>query len=252
MRAASFPEDPVANGSGFGVIIAAGGSGERVGLQKKQFYNLRGRPLLHYSLDVFARQGEVVELVVVAPGEDLDRAREVVSSWQDARATGGAREESPSIRVIAGGDSRQASVKAGIGALGDSIGWVLVHDAVRPLVTTEDVHRVIEGVKGHGAAAIGHPVTDSIREENGGKVVAMLDRQRLWQVQTPQGASREVLEKALDAPGVGSLHTDEISLLQEIGVNVRLVEGSRENLKITLPGDLDLAEYYLTRRQGMV
>ncbi len=156
------------------------------------------------------------------------------------------------MRVVAGGAHRHDSVRRGLAALGAAVARVLVHDAARPLVLPGDIRRLLDAVAAHGAAALGHPVTDSVREESGGRVARSLDRRHVWQVQTPQGARRELLERAygsLDPAAESATEpTDEIALLRGAGVDVTLVEGSRENVKITLPGDLELAEFLLARR----
>jgi 2-C-methyl-D-erythritol 4-phosphate cytidylyltransferase len=232
----------------FGVIIAAAGSGSRFG-GRKQLAVLAGRPVLLYSLDLFAGVPAVAEVVVVAPAEEIELMRSIVRDWEAERlqpACG--RRTCAAPRVVAGGDRRQDSVRRGLVSLGGAVGFVLVHDAARPLATESDVVRTMDAVREWGAAAIGHPVTDSVKEEREGRVIRSLDRARVWQVQTPQGASRELLERAYSSPA-SELHTDEVSLLEAAGVTVRLVSGSRDNIKLTHPADLDLAEFYLARQR---
>jgi 2-C-methyl-D-erythritol 4-phosphate cytidylyltransferase len=227
--------------AGFGAVIAAAGSGVRFGA-KKQFIELAGRPLLHYSLDAFAALEESLEIIVVAAAEDVERAGALLAAWEGPR--GGRLRP----RAIEGGARRQDSVRRGIEALAGSVEWALVHDAARPLVRPEDVRRVMEAVREHGAAAIGYQASDSLKEERGGKAVRGLDRGRIWQVQTPQGARLDLLLAAYAALAPGDVRTDEAAVLEAIGVEARLVSGSRENIKVTEPGDEALAEFWLRRR----
>lgn len=226
-----------------GAILVAAGSGARFGT-KKQFLPLRGRPLLLHAVEVFAAIPEVLELALVVPGEDVPRSRELVDSRRRAHAGG------PEIHVLPGGSRRQDSVTAGLDALGSGCAWVLVHDAARALIRREDVLRVLEAVREQGAAAIGYPAVDSVKEERDGRVLRNLPRERVWLVQTPQGASAAALRRALDeAARQGRAVTDEAALLEALGETVALVEGPRENIKITYPEDIAMAEHILSRRE---
>jgi 2-C-methyl-D-erythritol 4-phosphate cytidylyltransferase len=232
------------------VVIAAAGGGTRFGRRhgvKKQFLELCGRPILWYSLDVFAALGDVARVVVVAAPDDVARVESLVDAWHGSPSAGTAR---TLPQVVAGGERRQDSVRRGLERFWSELEWALVHDAARPLVRVEDVRRVMAAIEAHGAAAIGYPSTDSVRWEEEGEARQSLDRRRVWQVQTPQGARCELFRCAYDACTAAGEHTDEVSLLAAAGVRVRLVEGSRENVKVTLPGDELLAEFYLARRQG--
>jgi 2-C-methyl-D-erythritol 4-phosphate cytidylyltransferase len=204
-------------------IVPAAGSGERLGASgPKAFVVCGGRPLLDWSLEVLA---DVCDRVVVAvpPGY-----------------------ESPPDR-IAGGPSRSASVRLALDAAPEAT-VAVVHDAARPLVTRELVERCIaaldEGFDGAVAAA---PVTDTVKEADGrGRVVRTLDRSRLWSIQTPQVFPAAMLRRAL-AVGDDALAaaTDDASLVEAAGGSIRVVEAPPENLKVTGPLDLRLAEALL-------
>ncbi|MEM7230901.1 MAG: 2-C-methyl-D-erythritol 4-phosphate cytidylyltransferase [Planctomycetota bacterium] len=226
-----------------GIVIPAAGSGTRFGA-KKQFLELAGRPMLHHSLDLFASLEGVAEVVIVGAESDLETLDGVIDTWRTARQSSGV---SPDLRTVRGGARRQDSVENGIRALGGSVEVVLVHDAARPLLTSNDARAVVDNVREHGAAVLGYPATDSVKEERDGAVERGLVRDLVWLVQTPQGARRELLERAYREVTDG-LHTDEVSLLSGIDVRAKLVEGSRQNMKVTLPGDLELAEFLLSRR----
>lgn len=231
-----------------GVVIAAAGAGTRFGVKdgrKKQFLELAGRPLLSWSFDVFSAIEEVRRIVVVSPKEDVAGVEKLVRGWAKPR---GASSVVPTIEVVPGGARRQDSVRIGLERFWDDLDIALVHDAARPLVRLEDARRVVEAVREHGAAAIGYPATDSIKWEEGGLADRDLDRRRVWQVQTPQGASCEHLRAAYAALTDDEGKTDEVALLEGIGIHARLVEGSRDNLKVTMPGDEEVAERVLRRR----
>ncbi len=232
----------------FGVVIAAAGGGTRFGTvdgRKKQFLELRGRPILHYSLDVFSSQSEVQGVVVVAPVDDVPFVLESMKEWRENASAA----DLPKVAVVPGGARRQDSVRIGLSTFWETYEFALVHDAARPLLREEDVAAVIAGVRDAGAAVIGFPATDSIKWEQGGTVEKSLDRSRIWQVQTPQGARCDWLRKAYDELPEGEERTDEVGLLSDIGIRVRLVEGTHENLKVTRPGDEALAEFLLERRE---
>jgi 2-C-methyl-D-erythritol 4-phosphate cytidylyltransferase len=208
----------------------AAGLGERLGSGgPKAFVMLAGRPMLDWSIDALRASGAVDEIVVaLPPGHGA-----------------------PSGTVGApGGAHRSLSVRNAF-RLAQESDVVLVHDAARPLLTPELVNDVVAGVAGGADAAIaGAPVTDTIKEAGAdGVVVRTLDRQRLWAVQTPQAFRRDALARAL-AGGDELLAsaTDDAWLVERAGGRVRVVEAPRENLKVTTPLDLEVAELLLARR----
>ena len=223
----------------FGVVLAAGGAGLRFG-KKKQFLEILGRPVLFYSLDAFASLEDVVELALVVPREDVGQAARIVGEWSGR--------DDWQVRIVCGGDRRQDSVRSGLECFWDSVDCALVHDAARPLVRVGDVARLMEAIRLHGAGALGHPASDSIKKERDGRVVGSLNRKDIWQVQTPQGAACDLFKRAYAAVDAATEMTDEAALLAAIDAEVRLVEGSEENVKLTRPGDEELAEFLLGRR----
>jgi 2-C-methyl-D-erythritol 4-phosphate cytidylyltransferase len=235
----------------FGVIIAGAGSGVRYG-GEKSLELLDGLPLVFHCLRVFASLEEVLEIVIAARPERLPDLELYLSEWAGELAEAAAGRDPPRVRTVAGGASRQKSVARGLVSLSAASRGVLVHDAARPLVRAEDVRKVIGAVRQHGAAVLGHPSSDSVKlaEEAAKDVVSRdLPRERVWLVQTPQGAAVDLLRRAhVAAKRVGLEGTDEAGLLSALGVPVRLVEGSRRNVKITYPEDLALAEFFLGRQ----
>jgi 2-C-methyl-D-erythritol 4-phosphate cytidylyltransferase len=190
---------------------------------------LAGRPMIEWSLAAL-RAVEEVERIVVAlpPGADAP-----------AGTTG-----------VPGGAQRSHSVRAALAAAGDA-GVVLVHDAARPLVTPQIARACLAALDASGCdgAIAAAPVTDTIKEADGEAVVRTLDRARLWAVQTPQAFRRAALQRALaqdDRVLAGA--TDDASLVEAAGGTVRLVAAPRENLKVTTPVDLRVAELLLAER----
>jgi 2-C-methyl-D-erythritol 4-phosphate cytidylyltransferase len=181
----------------------------------------------------FERHREVGALVVVAGADTLDRVRRLVH-----RA--GLRKV---VAVVAGGAERQESVWSGLEAFPLSPEIVLVHDAARPLITGEVISRVIVSAARDGAAIAAVRVRDTVKvEEQPGFTLQTLDRSTLWAAQTPQGFRFPLLIRAhREARTEGFLGTDDASLVERLGVRVRLVAGDNRNIKITTPEDLLLA-----------
>ncbi|MEL6615138.1 MAG: 2-C-methyl-D-erythritol 4-phosphate cytidylyltransferase [Bacteroidota bacterium] len=221
-------------------VVPAAGLGTRMGEgARKQFRMLGGEPVLVRSLRVLA---SVVDAVVVAVREvEVKAVRGMLSDVEDLRDAVHA--------VVAGGDSRQASVARGLDAVPKSAVIVLVHDAVRPFVTPEAVRAVAEAVREHGAAALAVPVADTLRAGRDGAFGETVDRSGLWRMQTPQGARRDLLADALArAQQEGLVATDEVGALTRAGVEVAIVDGDERNLKLTRPADWALAEAIWAQR----
>lgn len=242
-----------------GVILAAAGAGRRCQTEtygtRKQFLELRGRPLVHWCLDALGALKEVSRIVVVLPQSHLELGRVLLESWRKARADRGMPAHGGShaldLTAIAGGRFRQDSVLEGLRFLRGSVRYALVHDAARPLVTTEEASRVLDSIRQHGAAVLGTPLTDSVKRVRDGLIAETLDRATIWTVQTPQGAILEELLSAYEKKGATE-YTDEAAALKASGFNVAVVKGSTENLKITHEEDIARVEQLLSCRQVTV
>jgi len=214
------------------VIIPAAGSGKRLGGRRKQFRELGGRPVLVQTLLVFERHPMVRHIVVATPKDAVRPLR------QELRRIGITKLD----RVVAGGESRQESVRAALESVPDEVDLVLVHDAVRPFVRMGLVEGVIAAVREFGAAAPAIPVTDTLRSAADGVFGSTVDRTGLHRMQTPQGFRRDWLREAHEAAaGDGYWATDDVELVARTGREVRLVEGSEDNVKITTPDDWERA-----------
>jgi 2-C-methyl-D-erythritol 4-phosphate cytidylyltransferase len=204
-------------------VVVAGGTGRRFG-GPKQFADLAGRPVLAWALDA-ARQACAGTVLVLPPATPGRWAADV---------------------VVTGGDTRSASVRAGLSAVPDRAGVVVVHDGARPLAPIELWRAVIAAVEGGADAAVPSvPVTDTVKEVTDGGRLVTLDRSRLVAVQTPQ-AFRADLLKRLHLSGAEA--TDDAALVEAAGGRISLVDGPRQNLKITSPTDLVVAAALLGAR----
>ncbi|UCG22245.1 MAG: 2-C-methyl-D-erythritol 4-phosphate cytidylyltransferase [Deltaproteobacteria bacterium] len=224
-------------------IIPAAGVGRRMGSAVgKQFLHLRGIPILAHTLKVFDQSPEVDGIVlVVAPQQRQALATEVLGPHPCEKV----------LQVIDGGPERQDSVANGLRAIPLECELVAVHDGVRPLVSIDLLEAVLEVARHHGAAIAAIPAGDTVKQAENQKVVATLERETIWLAQTPQAFHTNLLRRAYDkAAQDGVVVTDDAALVERIGVAVHLVRGSSENIKVTTPSDLIVAEAILAGREG--
>jgi 2-C-methyl-D-erythritol 4-phosphate cytidylyltransferase len=232
-------------------VIPAAGRGVRLGPgTPKALRTLGGVPILVHAVRAMTRARMVSLVVVVAPADGVGEVRTLL----DAHGM----PESKEIRVVAGGETRQESVRLGLAELPDDVDIVLVHDAARPLVPVETVEAVAEAVRGGAPAVVpALPLADTVKEVVPGPagsaepVVGTPERARLRAVQTPQGFRRDVLTAAhekIAAEGEGA--TDDAGMVERTGVPVVVVPGHEEAFKVTRPLDLVIAEALLARRRA--
>jgi len=214
------------------------------GVPPKQFLSLDGVPILIHSLRAFAAVQRVTAIYVAVRKTEIERVQVQVA---EAGFSG-------RVHVVEGGDSRQESVVNALNAItAESDDIVLVHDAVRPLIDTATIDRTIDAVVQHGAAIVALPAIDTIKQvertAHGAIITSTIPREFIVQAQTPQGFRFGLLKNAMkDATADGFIGTDEASVVERAGLPVAVVHGSQVNLKITQPGDLELAEFYLHQR----
>ena len=225
-------------------ILAAAGLGTRMGHETpKQFLELNGVPLVILSLRRIAACPLITDIIVATRAEEIERL--------DARI----REEKfkQPVRVVKGGDSRQASVSQALKHVPDDAELVVVHDAVRPFVAVEHITRVIEEARRCKAAILGIPAMDTVKEvkraslpEDVALVTATVPRERVVLAQTPQVFQAQLLKDAFaSAEEDGVNASDEAGLVERLGLEVHVVQGSERNIKITKPADMELARFYL-------
>jgi 2-C-methyl-D-erythritol 4-phosphate cytidylyltransferase len=228
----------------FAILPAAGLGTRMAGPQPKQFLSLDGIPILIHSLRAFAAVQRVTAIFVAVRKTETERVQAQIAEYGF----------SDRVHVVEGGDTRQESVVHALDAVhADADDVILVHDAVRPLIDTATIDRTIDAVVEHGAAIVGLPATDTIKQvertAHGAIVTATIPREFIVQAQTPQGFRFGILQKAMaDATADGFVGTDVASVFERAGFPVAVVHGSAVNLKITQPGDLELAEFYLHQR----
>ncbi len=216
-----------------GVILPAAGFGSRLGGQKKQFRELSGESVVRVSARLF--EGIADDLVVVVPEEDMVLAGELL--------------EGTRARFVAGGATRNASVRNGFEALGD-VDWVVVHDAVRPFVSRAKIKEVVACAKENGAAALAVALTDTARSVAQGNVFGdTIERGSVWRMQTPQVFAAEILRNAFLSTDDTSV-TDEVALVQSLGHAVHVVVGESTNIKLTVTEDWELAQALWSARTG--
>ncbi len=227
-----------------GAVILAGGRGSRMHSDiQKQYMLLNGRPLISYALEAFEQSIVDVMVLVTGAGEEDYVRQEILAPLHLKKLCG----------IVTGGKERYHSVYEGLKAL-QKCDYVLIHDGARPLVTGEIISRAVYAAMQDGACVVGMPVKDTIKvADPDGFAQSTPDRSRLWQVQTPQAFSYPLVRAAYDRlmadESLQKGITDDAMVVEHLsGTKVRLVEGSYENLKVTTPEDLILAEALLNRR----
>ncbi len=221
-------------------VVPAAGRGQRLGGREKPLLPLAGRPALAWVLEALSASGVIAEIIVVAS----EANREAVESLCTALGL------SLPVQVVIGGAERALSVRAGVEHVPDDRRYVLIHDAARPLVTPELVRRAIAAALRHGAAVAAIPVTDTIKQvASDGRVVTTPERSTLVAAQTPQVFRLDWLREAYRRAGAQWVTaTDEAMLLERAGFPVYVFPGDPENLKLTKPLDVAIAELILERR----
>jgi len=222
-------------------IIPAGGSGKRMqGTLSKQYLLLNGIPVLVHTLRIFQKSPKIDEIFLIVPENDIEYARQhIVEKYGITKVS----------RILEGGRERQDSVRNGINALGRDDDIVVIHDGVRPFVTEEIVQAAFLEASRGKAVTVGVPVKDTVKSVDGqGWVTETPDRKSLWLIQTPQAFTRDVIKKAYeDAYRENYYGTDDASLVERTGVNVKVIHGSYDNIKITTKDDIVLAEILMKR-----
>lgn len=214
-------------------IIVAGGSGSRMGTEiPKQFLELRGKPVLMHTIQVFRSYDPAAEIILVLPQHQIDFWKELCS-----KHSFGLKHQ-----IVSGGETRFHSVRNGLTKINE-YGIVFIHDGVRPLVSTETLSRCFETASNSGNAIPVLAVNESLRKIDGKSNISV-DRSLYFSVQTPQTFRSEQILEAFKQD-FDPLFTDDASVAEKAGFDIHLVEGNRENIKITTPVDLLIAEKLL-------
>ncbi|CEJ72128.1 2-C-methyl-D-erythritol 4-phosphate cytidylyltransferase [[Clostridium] sordellii] len=223
-----------------GVIIVAAGTGSRMKKNiNKQFIKLDNKEIIAYTIDKFYINNEIDDIVVVIKKDEEDYFKENILEKYNFK----------NIKIAYGGEERQDSVYNGIQKLDKNCEVVLVHDGARPFVTEEIINNSIQEAKKHNAVVVGVKVKDTIKvvgEE--GNIVDTPNRKYLWSVQTPQVFKYDIITKAYEnAYNENYYGTDDAMLVEKIGYDVKMIEGSYDNIKITTQEDLNFGEQILRK-----
>jgi 2-C-methyl-D-erythritol 4-phosphate cytidylyltransferase len=220
------------------VIVSAGKGHRFMEGKKKQFYFLADKPILAHTLYKFESCPLIRSILLVVGQEDMDYClSEIIEKYQYRKIS----------QLVPGGKRRQESVKNGIDVLPKGAEVVVIHDGVRPFVTTEMIEESIRSAARLQAVVMAMPVKETIKMvQQDGTVLKTIDRESLWQIQTPQTFQVNVIKEAYHrATEDGFIGTDDASLVERLGVKVHILQGSYSNIKITTPEDLVLAQLIL-------
>jgi len=222
-------------------IIPAGGLGRRMGCDIfKQYLVLDDVPVLVHTLSKFERVSIIDDVILVVPEDYVEYSRiAIVEKYNLSKVRS----------VLAGGKERQDSVKRGLDTVDDNTDIVVIHDGVRPFVSEELISASVTAAMEDGAVAVGVPVTDTVKSVDGDRFIERtVDRKSLWSAQTPQTFRMNVIKKAYEKAYDDNFYgTDDASLVERIGINVRMIMGSYDNIKITTPEDLVVGEEIIKR-----
>jgi 2-C-methyl-D-erythritol 4-phosphate cytidylyltransferase len=222
-------------------IIPAAGTGVRMGGgTPKQFLSLEGIPIFVHTLRKFVASDAIDEIFLALRAEDMERAQTDVE-----------REHFPKlVRLVCGGVTRQETVARALAEAAPTTEVVVVHDAVRPFIELEMIQRVAEAARKDGAAILGIPSVDTVKQVERHTILGTIPRERIVLAQTPQAFRYEIIQEAFArAAADGFNGTDESSLVERLGYTVTVLMGSDRNIKITKPSDLPLARLYIAQER---
>lgn len=223
------------------VVLLAGGSGSRMKANMpKQFLELNGRPVLQHSLELLSQVQQLEALVLVINEEFRDLPFLQTAMANDKR-----------IKFADPGAERQDSVSNGLDQVPADCTLVAIHDSARPLVQLDDVHQCLADGAAHGAAVLAVPMKATVKESEDGEFVAQtLVRSKLWEIQTPQVVRPDVLREGFGkVKEEGWEVTDDVSIIERMGLPVKLTVGDYENFKLTTPEDMVIAAQILAGRK---
>ncbi len=220
-------------------IIPAAGIGKRMNLPtEKQYMLLCGKPVIVHTLELFDKHPLINRIILAVSPKRINSIKKFLAPYDILGK----------VDFVEGGKERCFSVENAFETLKKSEEIVLIHDSVRPFVTKKQIDVLIENAQKYGASALAKKVTDTIKKADGDICKETIDRTNLWSMQTPQVFKRELLKKAFDnAKKTGDYGTDECYIVEKIGADIKLVENKSDNMKITNPKDLELAELIMNK-----
>ena len=210
-------------------IIPAGGTSSRFGNKNKLLEKIYDKEVIRYTIEAFEKS-EVDEIIICANINIIEELKEIFKNSQK-------------VKIIEGGATRQESVFNGLKA--SECDYVLIHDGARPMISTDLINSAIEEVKTKKALTVATKTIDTIKEVIDGKIVKTIDRAKLYNTQTPQAFEYNLIKDA-HMKLYGKNYTDDAGMLEELGQNVYILNGSYKNIKITTQNDIDIAKIYLS------
>ncbi len=215
-------------------VIVAGGKGKRMGAGiNKVFLPLNDKEIIVHTVEAFYKNANISEIIVVTGKDDINTAKKLLDGYN--------------VIVTEGGRERQQSVKSGIDKASGDI--VLIHDGARALISQKEIDNVISDCVKFGAAAVGVKVKDTLKAVDDGFITGTVDRDATYKIQTPQSFKTDVIKELhKNADRDGFFATEDCMIAEHYGVRVKITEGSYDNLKLTTPEDIEIAENILRRR----
>ena len=224
----------------FAIILSAGSSTRFEGNVKKQFYKIFDKEILYYSLSTFDESKKIDEIVLACAKEDLDEVKDLVNKYNFKKVS----------QIVIGGSSRQESVKHGLDAIKENDGYVLIHDAARPLVDEETIEALINKLQDYDGASPALKVVDTIIRANNGELSSFEDREALYRIQTPQAFRLNVIKEA-HVKFLDKNATDDTQLVKALNKRVAIIEGKEKFKKITKLEDTDAIRAYIEQNEHL-
>lgn len=212
-------------------IVVAGGTGSRMNSDvPKQFMEVMGKPVIAYTINSLSKCNDIDEIIIVTLPDYIVYCKDIVDEFSFKKVS----------KIVSGGSTRQMSVYNGLKEIGDDVDIVAIHDGARPLIDSKTVCECIKTAARHGCCACGVKMKDTVKvADDNGIIQYTADREKLWQIQTPQVFKRDIIcSLHEDAKDSSALATDDCMLAEQAGYEVRIVEGKYENIKITTPQDV--------------
>jgi len=224
-------------------LIPSAGVGKRMGARtSKQFLDIDNRPILAQTLSRFEESQKVTEVyIVVSKKEETRCRRDIVERYNLKKV----------VKIVIGGMERQDSVKNGLDAVGSECDIVMIHDGVRPFVTSQLIDEAISNTCLYDATVVAVPVKDTVKTISPhGEIVETLEREKIWLAQTPQTFKYDIIKRAYKNAYDNNIYgTDDSYLVELLGIKVRIIRGTYENMKITTPEDLVVARAFFSNQK---
>ena len=217
-------------------IIAGAGSGKRLGhATDKPFIKIKGKPILAWTIEAVSKANLVNEIIVVVSKNNIDRTKKLINKFKLKKV----------VQIVVGGAKRTQSVKNGLNAVSNDTDIVAVHDGARTCIDKDTFNKAILATEKTGISCVCAKVKPTIKKVKDNILLGTIDRSNLWEAQTPQVFFKEILIEAYKKMKKNKKYTDDVSLVEDLGYKVKVVDGDHTNIKITTKEDLKIAEVFL-------